>query len=44
MAGQIHYELCVRDKAQQFGFVGYYCTLKYSDFALFIESKGQMSP
>ena len=44
MVGQIHYELCVHDKAQQFGFVGFYCTLKYSDVALFIESKEQMSP
>jgi hypothetical protein len=44
MVGQIYYELCVHDKAQQFGFVGFYCALNYSDVALFIESKEQISP
>jgi len=44
MVGQIHYELRVHDKSQQFGFVGFYCTLKYSDVALFVESNEQMSP
>jgi len=45
MVGQIHCALCVHDKAQQFGFVGFYCNLKYSysDVALFIESKEQIS-
>lgn len=44
MVGQIHCELCVNGKAQQFGFVGFYCTLKYVDVTLFIESKEQISP
>ena len=42
VVGQIHYELCVHDKAQQFGFVGFYCTRKYGDVALFVVRSGYL--